>query len=72
MSLATDNVRYSMHPEKWNVKSLVYSSISLAFAVILEGFIALYIGTYFHLTHSEMHTFIFDMLVFPASLLYLP
>jgi H+-transporting ATPase len=67
MSLATDNVRYSMHPEKWNVKSLVYSSISLAFAVILEGFIALYIGTYFHLTHSEMHTFIFDMLVFSGQ-----
>ena len=67
MSLATDNVRFSMHPEKWKVKSLVYSAISLAVIVIIEGFIALFIGTYLHLAINEMHTFIFDILVFSGQ-----
>ncbi len=67
MSLATDNVRYSTHPEKWKVKSLVYSSASLAIIVIIEGFVALFIGIYSHLPINEMHTFIFDILVFSGQ-----
>ena len=64
MSIATDNVRYSNSPEKWNVKSLVGSSGSLASFVILESFLVLLTGSILKLPQEQMNTFIFDMLVF--------
>ena len=64
MSIATDNVRYSNSPEKWNVKSLVGSSGSLAFFVIVESFLVLLAGSMLKLHQAQMNTFIFDMLVF--------
>ena len=64
MSIATDNVRYSNSPEKWNVKSLVGSSGSLAAFIIVESFLVLSAGTILKLPQAQMNTFIFDMLVF--------
>ena len=64
MSIATDNVRYSMKPEKWSVKALIMSSGLLSTMLVIEGFISLGIGLYLGLSISEIHTFIFDMLVF--------
>jgi H+-transporting ATPase len=67
MSIATDNVSYSMKPEKWNVRSLVSSSAILASMLVIEGFIFLYIGMRYGLSIDEIHTFIFDMLVFSGQ-----
>ncbi len=67
MSIATDNVSYSTHPEHWNVKSLIYSSIILSSLLVVEGFVFLFIGLNSHLNVSQIHTFIFIMLVFSGQ-----
>jgi H+-transporting ATPase len=67
MSIATDNVGYSLKPEKWNVKSLIYSSVILSSFLVAEGFVFLYIGMNAGLGISQIHTFIFDMLVFSGQ-----
>ncbi|MEM0133713.1 MAG: plasma-membrane proton-efflux P-type ATPase [Thermoplasmatales archaeon] len=64
MSIATDSVRPSSNPEKWNVRSLLGSSISLAAFTVVELFVALIIALRLGLNHSQIDTFIFDMLVF--------
>ncbi len=67
MSIATDNVRFSKNPEKWNVRSLVGSSFSLAIFIVLESFAILAIGMRLNLNNNQIHTFIFDMLVFSGQ-----
>ncbi|PYB68097.1 plasma-membrane proton-efflux P-type ATPase [Thermoplasma sp. Kam2015] len=64
MSIATDNVRYSNKPEKWNVKAMVVTSGLIAALLVVEGFIILYTGLYLHFSKNMIHTLIFDMLVF--------
>jgi len=64
MSIATDNVRFSNNPEKWNIRSLLGSSLSLALLIVVESFIILIVGLRMGLNNSEINTFIFDMLVF--------
>jgi H+-transporting ATPase len=67
MSIATDNVRFSKNPERWNVRSLVGSSFSLAVLIVLESFSILIIGMRLGLNNDQIHTFIFDMLVFSGQ-----
>ncbi|EQB73928.1 MAG: hypothetical protein AMDU4_FER2C00038G0042 [Ferroplasma sp. Type II] len=67
MSIATDNVGYSIKPEKWNVRSLIYSSVILSAFLVVEGFVFLYIGLVARMGMNEIHTFIFDMLVFSGQ-----
>ena len=67
MAIATDNVRFSMKPEKWNVRSLVGSSVSLSIFLIIEAFFVLWTSTLLSLTLDQIHTYIFDMLVFTGQ-----
>ena len=67
MSIATDNVRFSKNPEKWNVRSLVGSSFSLAMFIVVESFAILIIGMRLGLNNNQIHTFIFDMLIFSGQ-----
>ena len=67
MSIATDNVRFSKNPEKWNVRSLVGSSFSLALFIVVESFAILIIGMRLGLNNNQIHTFIFDMLIFSGQ-----
>ena len=67
MSIATDNVRFSSKPERWDVKSLVGSSMSLALLIVVESFIILLVGMRLSLSVDQIHTFIFDMLVFSGQ-----
>ncbi len=67
MSIATDNVSYSKKPEKWNVRALVGSSMSLAILILVESFAILEIGILLGLNTNQIHTFIFDMLVFSGQ-----
>ncbi len=67
ISIATDNVSFSKKPEKWRVNSLMGSSISLAILVVLESFVILQIGIFLGLSVPEIHTYIFEMLVFSGQ-----
>ena len=67
MSIATDNVRFSKNPEKWNVRSLVGSSFSLAMFIVVESFAILITGMRLGLNNNQIHTFIFDMLIFSGQ-----
>ncbi len=50
MSLATDNVKYTSNPNKWDVKSVTLASAIIGLLFIAEGWLALLIGTkLFHL-----------------------
>ena len=64
MSIATDNVRPSSNPEKWNVKSLLGSSVTLGILIVVESFAALLIAIRLGLNHNQIDTFVFDLLVF--------
>ncbi|BCU67023.1 plasma-membrane proton-efflux P-type ATPase [Sulfolobales archaeon HS-7] len=64
MSIATDNVRYSMKPERWDVKKLMISSGSLASLLVIEGFFGLWIAEMLGLSIPQIHTFVLDLLVF--------
>ncbi|WP_016730623.1 plasma-membrane proton-efflux P-type ATPase [Saccharolobus islandicus] len=68
MSIATDNVRYSMKPERLDAGKIVKASIILAFLVIIESFFTLWLGdNILKLNVNEIHTFIFDMLLFSGQ-----
>lgn len=67
MSIATDSVRYSQKPERWNVRSLFESSIGLASFIVAESFAVLLVGFHLGLNSGQIDTFIFDMLVFSGQ-----
>ncbi|MEM2133854.1 MAG: plasma-membrane proton-efflux P-type ATPase [Candidatus Jordarchaeaceae archaeon] len=66
LSISTDNVRYSLKPDRWNVTSLVKISVSLGLVMIAESMLLLYLGEYLGLYNNigELYTFVFDMLIF--------
>ncbi len=68
MSIATDNVRYSKYPERWDVRKLVTASLILAVLVVVESFFALWVALEQGLSQDEIHTFVFDLLVFSGQL----
>ncbi len=67
MSIATDNVRYSQKPERLDAKKIVKASLILATLVVAESFFSLWLGLYLGMPINEIHTFIFDMLVFTGQ-----
>ncbi|AEB95694.1 plasma-membrane proton-efflux P-type ATPase [Metallosphaera cuprina] len=67
MSIATDNVRYSMSPERWDVGRIVKSSLVIASLVIVESFFILWLSLVMGFSHNEIHTVTFDMLVFSGQ-----
>lgn len=67
MSIATDSVNFSNKPERWNVKSIVGTSLGIAIPVVLESFVILLVGMRLGLNQSQIHTYIFDMLVFSGQ-----
>jgi H+-transporting ATPase len=67
MSIATDNARYSLKPEKWGTRHIITTSGILAALLVGEGLLALYIAIGLGLSHPEIDTFIFDILVFSGQ-----
>jgi H+-transporting ATPase len=67
MSIATDNARYSLKPEKWGTRHIISTSGILAALLVMEGLLALYIAIRLGLSHPEIDTFIFDILVFSGQ-----
>ncbi len=68
MSLATDNVGYTSNPNKWNVKNITLSSFFIGMLLIVEGVIAILVGSnYFHLDRPKLQTFVMLLLVFTSQ-----
>jgi H+-transporting ATPase len=68
MSLATDNVKFTSNPNKWNVRNITLASLVIGLLLIAEGTIALWIGkNYFHLGIDELRTFMILLLIFTSQ-----
>jgi H+-transporting ATPase len=68
MSLATDNVKHTSNPNKWNVKNITLSSLLIGAMLVVEGAITVYIGVnYFNLTVEKMRTFVLLTLIFTSQ-----
>ena len=68
MSLATDNVKYTSNPNKWNVRNITLASLVIGLLLVIEGVVALFIGkNFFHLGIDELRTFIMLLLIFTSQ-----
>jgi H+-transporting ATPase len=64
ISLATDNVKQSSHPDKWEIGKMTIAALSISLIVLLEMFIGLFLArTYFSLNTQQLYTFVFYMLM---------
>lgn len=64
MSIATDNVAYSQHPDRWNVRTLLLTGGLLAALVLILSFSVFFVGRdVLGLRLEELQTLVFVMLV---------
>ena len=65
MSLATDNVKHTSNPNKWNVKNITLASLAVGSLMVIGGILTIAIGKiYFHLEMEKLQTFAMLTLVF--------
>ena len=68
MSLATDNVEYTVNPNKWNVRNITFASLVIGALLVGEGAIALFVGShYFNLAFDQLCTFVMLTLIFTSQ-----
>ncbi|MEM0053913.1 MAG: plasma-membrane proton-efflux P-type ATPase [Nitrososphaeria archaeon] len=68
MSLATDNVKHTSNPNKWNIKNITMASLVVSLLLVVGDTIALVIGkNYFQLDWERLRTFIMLILVFNSQ-----
>ena len=68
MSLATDNVKYTSNPNKWNIKNVTLASLAIGLLLVIEDVIAFLIGkNYFQLKWEKLQSFIMLLLVFNSQ-----
>jgi H+-transporting ATPase len=68
MSLATDNVRHTANPNKWNVRNITLASLVIAVILVIEGVVAVFIGLYyFHFDLERLQTFVMLQLIFTSQ-----
>ncbi|MGD0422406.1 MAG: plasma-membrane proton-efflux P-type ATPase [Candidatus Bathyarchaeia archaeon] len=68
MSLATDNVKTTRSPNIWNVKNITLASLVIGALLIVEGVIAIYLGTnYYQMELGTLQTFVLLTLVFTSQ-----
>jgi len=68
MSLATDNVRHTAIPNKWNVKNITLASLVIAVMLVIEGLVAVFIGLhYFHFDLERLQAFVMLQLIFTSQ-----
>jgi H+-transporting ATPase len=60
IAIASDNVRYSRNPEKWNMSIVLGLGTFLGAIGVVSSFIAFYLGKeFFHLNREMLQSFIF-------------
>jgi len=68
MSLATDNVKSTSNPNKWNVKNITLSSLIPGMLLVVEGLIVIMVGMkYFHLEWERLRTLVMLNLIFNSQ-----
>jgi H+-transporting ATPase len=68
VSLATDNVKVTANPDKWNVRNITMASLVIGIPLVLEGVIALLVGrAVFQLEREGLRTFTLLLLVFTSQ-----
>ncbi len=68
MSLATDNVKHTDDPNKWDVKNITFASLVIGVLLVFQGIIAIIIGRhYFHMDLRMLQTFMMLTLVFTSQ-----
>jgi len=68
MSLATDNVKSTDNPNKWNVKNITVSSLIPGILLVVEGLVIILIGMkYFHLEWEKLRTLVMLNLIFNSQ-----
>jgi len=68
MSLSTDNVSYSLKPDRWRILPLMVASFGLALPVLLLSFGFFYVANaVLHLPIDQLQTLMFVMLVFTGQ-----
>jgi H+-transporting ATPase len=68
MSLATDNVKHTPNPNKWNVKNITLASLIPGILLVVEGLIVIFIGlNYFHLGWERLRTMVMLNLIFNSQ-----
>ncbi len=68
MSLATDNVKHTPNPNKWNVKNITLASLVPGMLLVVEGMLVILTGTkYFHLQWEQLRTLVMLNLIFNSQ-----
>jgi H+-transporting ATPase len=68
MSISTDHVSPSSIPNRWNIKAIIFSAVSLALPILVLSFsIFLYARYALHLPLAQLQTLLFTMLVFSGQ-----
>ncbi len=68
MSLATDNVKYTSNPNKWNIKNITLASLAIGLSLAIEDIIGVLIGkNYFKLEWGKLQSFTMLLLVFNSQ-----
>ncbi len=68
MTLATDNVKHTSNPNKWNVKNNILASLIPALFYILgDVMVILMATTYFHVQWDELTTLVMLILIFNSQ-----
>jgi H+-transporting ATPase len=65
MSLATDNVKHTSNPNKWDVKTITLASLVIGSLMVVGSMLTLVVGKiYFHLEGERLQTFTMLAFVF--------
>jgi H+-transporting ATPase len=68
MSLATDHVKHTPNPNKWNVKNITLASLVPGMLLVVEGMLVILMGMhYFHLEWEKLRTLVMLNLVFNSQ-----
>lgn len=68
MSIATDRVSFSPHPDRWDIRTLMLTAGALAGLVLILSFAVFFIGRdVLHLPLRQLQTLVFLMLVFTGQ-----
>jgi H+-transporting ATPase len=68
MSLATDNVKHTSNPNKWNVKNITLASLIPGILLVVEGMMVILMGMkYFSLGWEKLRTLVMLNLIFNSQ-----
>jgi H+-transporting ATPase len=68
MSLATDRVKHTSNPNRWDVKTITRACLVPGALLVIEGVMVIFMGTrYFHLDWEKLRTLVMLNLVFNSQ-----